>query len=415
MSMEVAERVKQIRSSATLAISAKAKELKAEGRDIISFGAGEPDFDTPAHIKGLAKEALDAGQTKYTPTGGSPALKKAIIKKFQRDNGLLYTEKEVSASNGAKQSLYNIFMSTLNPGDEVILPTPAWVSYPDQIKLTQARAIPVPCKIEDNYLLSPEKLRAAITPRTRMLVLNSPSNPTGSVYSKKGLSALGEILLEEPEILILSDDIYEHIIYDDLEFYNLAMLFPKLKERCFLVNGVSKAYSMTGWRLGFCAGPTAFISAMEKLQGQCTSNPSSISQAAGIAALEQSQECVKQMRETFKKRRDLVHRILSAMPGIKASLPQGAFYIFPDIAQLYETERFQSILKAYPDSKQKSSLSQIFCAHLLEHYNVAAVPGISFGDDQAIRFSYALGEDALRKGLERLGNMINDLQNGSAL
>ena len=415
MKIEAAKRMSQIQPSATLAISAKAKELKAEGRDIISFGAGEPDFDTPVHIKEAAKQALDGGQTKYTATGGSPAMKKAIIEKFQRDNELLYTEKEVTTSNGGKQALYNIFMSTLNPDDEVILPTPAWVSYPEQLKLAQAKAIAVPCGVKDNYLLSPEKLKAAITPRTRMLILNSPSNPTGAAYSKEELKALGEVLLEKPEILIVSDDIYEHIIYDDLKFYNLVMLFPQLKERCFIVNGVSKAYSMTGWRIGFCAGPANIISSMEKLQGQCTSNPSSISQAAAIAALNQSQECVAKMRQAFVGRRDLVHRILSAMPGVSAPLPQGAFYIFPDMAEVYERERFQSILKTHSDSKQPVSLSQIFCTHLLEHYNVAAVPGIAFGDDCAIRFSYALGEEALRKGLERLGNMLNDLQSGSAL
>ena len=410
MSIQIAKRMSQIQPSATLAITAKAKELRAEGRDIISFGAGEPDFDTPKHIKEAAKQALDEGQTKYTATGGSPAMKKAIIEKFQRDNELLYTAKEVTTSNGGKQALYNIFMATLNPDDEAILPSPAWVSYPDQLKLAQAKPILVPCGIKENYLLSPEKLKAAITPRTRMLILNSPSNPTGAAYTKEELSALGEVLLEKPEILIISDDIYEHIVYDDLKFYNLAMLFPQLKERCLLVNGVSKAYSMTGWRIGFCAGPAAVISTMEKLQGQCTSNPSSISQAAAIAALGQSQECVAKMRQAFVKRRDLVHRILSPMPGVSAPLPRGAFYIFPDISKIYETERFQSILKTHSDSKQLNSRSQIFCAHLLEHYNAAAVPGIAFGDDNALRLSYALGEEALRKGLERLGNMLNDLQ-----
>ena len=415
MNIQIAKRMSQIQPSATLAITAKAKELKAEGRDIISFGAGEPDFDTPSHIKDAAKQALDEGQTKYTATGGSPAMKKAVIEKFQRDNELSYTEKEVMTSNGGKQALYNIFMTTLNPDDEVILPTPAWVSYPDQVKLAQAKPILIPCGVKDNYLLSPEKLKAAITPRTRMVILNSPSNPSGAAYTKEELSALGEILLKEAEILIISDDIYEHIIYDDLKFYNLAMLFPQLKERCLLVNGVSKAYSMTGWRLGFCAGPAAVISAMEKLQGQCTSNPSSISQAAAITALGQSQECVAKMCQAFVSRRDLIHRILSLMPGVTAPLPRGAFYIFPDIRKVYETERFQSILKTYSGAEQAPSLSQVFCTHLLEHYNVAAVPGIAFGDDHAIRLSYALGEEALRKGLERLGNMINNLQKGSVL
>ena len=409
MEAQIAKRMNEIQPSATLAITAKAKELKAAGRDIISFGAGEPDFDTPPHIKDAAKQAIDEGQTKYTPVGGSPAMKKAIIEKFHRDNELLYTEKEVIASSGAKQSLYNLFMSALNPGDEVLLPTPAWVSYPDQIKLAQAKTVPILCEEEDNYLLGPEKLKAAITPQTRMIILNSPSNPTGSAYTKEELTALGELLLEYPDILIVSDDIYEHILYDELKFYNLAMLFPKLKERCFLINGASKAYSMTGWRLGFCAGPAPVISAMEKIQGQSTSNPSSISQAATIAALSQSQECLTEMRGAFAKRRELIYRVLSSMPGLKTPLPQGAFYIFPNISQVYKTERFQSILKARSQSSPLP-LSQIFCAHLLEHYDVAAVPGLPFGDDQAIRLSYALGEEALRKGLERLGNMIHDLE-----
>ena len=260
MNIQIANRMSHIQPSATLAITAKAKELKAEGRDILSFGAGEPDFDTPSHIKEAAKQALEEGQTKYTPVGGSPAMKKAIIEKFKNENELLYTAKEVTSSTGAKQCLYNIFMSTLNPGDEVLFPSPAWVSYPDQLHLAQAKPIPIPCGREENYLLGPKKLKAAISSRTRMIILNSPSNPTGSTYTKEELRALGEVLLEKPEILIVSDDIYEHIIYDGLKFYNLAMLFPQLKERCFLVNGVSKAYSMTGWRLGFAlAQPLRFL------------------------------------------------------------------------------------------------------------------------------------------------------------
>ncbi len=406
MSIQVAQRMSLIQPSATLAITAKAKELQAAGRDLVSFGAGEPDFDTPQHIKAAAKRAIDEGQTKYTATGGTPTLKQAICTKFQRDNALEYTPKQVMAANGGKHILYNIFVTTLNPGDEVIVPIPSWVSYPDQLRLAGAKVVQVFCGIEDNYLLTAEKLDTIITERTRMLVINSPSNPTGLAYTKEELIALGKVLMKYPQVMIVSDDIYEHIIYDDLVFYNLPMLFPELKERCFLVNGVSKAYSMTGWRIGFCAaGSEAVISAMEKLQGQCTSNPCSIAQAAAVAALEQPQDCVKEMCKAFLERRDLVYRMLCSMPGVKTALPRGAFYIFPDLSEVYQTKHFQDILQ----KSNSDSLSQTFCSHLLEHYEVAAVPGVAFGNDQAIRISYALGEEQLRKGLERIGNMISGL------
>ena len=406
MVIQIAKRLERIQPSATLAITAKAKELQAAGKDVISFGAGEPDFDTPQHIKAAAQKAMDEGQTKYTATGGSPALKQAIIAKLQRDNNLSYTAKEVMAANGGKHILYNIFMSILNPGDEVLLPTPCWVSYPDQIKLADAEPVEIFCNLSDNYLLTPDKLNRAITPKTKMLILNSPSNPTGSAYTKEELLALGKVLLQHPKIWIVSDDIYEHIVYDDLGFYNLPMLLPELKERCFIVNGVSKAYSMTGWRIGFGAGPQPAITAMEKVQGQCTSNPSSISQAAAIAALTASQNCVSEMRSAFATRRDLVYETLCSMPGVQVNRPQGAFYVFPDLSEVYKTEGFQVLVRNSKDT----SLSRIFCAYLLERHTVAAVPGIAFGYDKAIRISYALGEESLREGLRRLGNMLTDLQ-----
>ncbi len=405
MKIELAQRMKDISPSLTLAITAKAKELKAQGRDLVSFGAGEPDFDTPEHIKMAAVKAMQAGQTKYTAVGGSPAMKKAIVKKFERDNQLSYTAKEVSCANGGKHVLYNLFMSLLNPGDEVLIPAPYWVSYPDQVKMAQAQPVEIFCGIEDHYLLRPEKLKAAISPRTRLLILNSPSNPTGAAYTKEALLALWEVLKTRQDILIVSDDIYEHILYDSLPFYNLPMLVPEAKERCFIVNGLSKAYSMTGWRIGYCAGNASVISAMEKIQGQCTSNPSSISQGAAIAALEESQDCVGEMRAAFAKRRDLICEKLSALPGIKSFIPQGAFYVFPDISELAQGEPFQRLIKQSPSE----SLSQVFCRHLLEQYDVAAVPGIAFGYDKAFRISYALGEEQLKKGLGRIAEALYSL------
>ncbi len=414
MAIQIAERMGRIQPSATLAITAKAKELKAAGKDLVSFGAGEPDFDTPAPIKEAAKLAIDRGQTKYTASGGSPEMKKAIIHKFQRDNGLDYSLDEVMAANGGKQILYNVFMASLNAGDEVLIPAPYWVSYVDQVKLADANPILIHCSLENNYLLTADRLREAITPHTKMLILNSPCNPTGVAYKKDELLAIGQVLQDRQDILIVSDDIYEHIVYDDLKFYNLAMLIPDLKERCFLVNGVSKAYSMTGWRIGFCAAPKEMISAMDKIQGQSTSNPCSISQAAAIAALTGTQDCVVDMVKVFSRRRNLVHEMLSSMTGVTVPRPQGAFYVFPDIYEVCQLSAFQDILKKtlaqYPNSSTSSvSNSQVFCSHLLEKYDVAAVPGIAFGNDRAIRLSYALGDEDIKKGLERLGNMVSDL------
>ncbi len=410
-SKKIASRLSAVQPSATLAIDAKAKLLIANGRDLVSFGAGEPDFDTPEHIKAAAILAINQGQTKYTATGGSPKMKQAIIEKFKRENGIQYKENEVTSGNGGKHILYNIFMTTLNPDDEVIIPAPYWVSYPDQVKLAEGKPVIIDCGIEDNYLLAAQKLEAAITPRTRILVINSPSNPTGSAYKRKELEKIGEVLLKHSEILIVSDDIYEQMLYDNLEFYNLPMLFPELKERTFIVNGVSKAYSMTGWRIGYCAAPSEYVQAMEKLQGQCTSNPSSISQAATIAALTQDQSCVKTMREAFEKRRNLICKNLNAMAGVRCPIPSGAFYVFPDISETYKKPKFQKIVSETQKNNPKEvSLSQIFCAHLLEKYDVAVVPGVAFGNDKAIRLSYALSEEKLQKGCERIGKMIQDLQ-----
>ncbi len=405
MVFPTSERLSVISPSATLAITAKAKELRAAGKDVIGFGAGEPDFDTPEHIKEAARVAIAKGLTKYTPVGGTPSLKKAVAQKLERDNLLSYELNEITTSNGGKQCIYNAFMACLNKGDEVILPVPCWVSYPDQLKLAEARAVSVFCGVEQNYLMTAEQLEAAITPQTKMLIINSPCNPSGAAYTKEALISLGEVLKKHPNILILTDDIYEHIMYNDQKFYNLPMLFPELQERTLVINGVSKAYSMTGWRIGFCAGPREIISAMEKIQGQSTSNPCSISQAAAEEALIGDQSCVSEMKQAFARRRDQGHQLLSSMKGVCSLLPQGAFYLFPDIREVYQTEGFQNILRGQNDD----SLSRVFCTHLLEKYETAVVPGIAFGNDNSIRLSYALDDLSLQKGLERIGNMIQEL------
>lgn len=402
----VADRLSVIEPSPTLALSARVKELQQAGRDVIGFGAGEPDFDTPEHIKKAAQRAMEAGQTKYTAVGGTPALKKAVIEKFKRENQLEYTPAQVTVANGGKQILFNLFLAVLNPGDEVIIPAPYWVSYADIVRIAGGKPVIIYCPVEQDYLITPAQLKAAITGKTRAVIINSPSNPTGATYTAEQLKDLGQILLGQPDILIVSDDIYEHIIYDGIVFSNLAMLYPELRDRTFIVNGVSKAYSMTGWRIGYGAGNKTIVENMEMMQGQSTSNACSIAQAAAVAALSESQDCVQEMRHAFMERRTLVHRMLQAIPGVKTSLPHGAFYIFPDVSEVYTMPKFQAICK----EKKEQSFSKIFCAHMLDHYDVAAVPGVAFGDDRGIRISYALDELSLRKGLERLGNMIEDLR-----
>ncbi len=402
----VADRLNVISPSPTLAITARAKELRSQGRDIVGFGAGEPDFDTPEHIKQAAIRAIHEGQTKYTPVGGTLFLKKAIIEKFKKENQLDFSVKEITVGNGGKQILFNLFLAILNPGDEVIITAPYWVSYIDLVRIAEGVPVVVPTTLESEYLMSPQQLKKAITPRTRAIIINSPSNPTGSAYSDAQLRELGSILKEHPEILIVSDDIYEHICYDGMQIHNIATLIPELKSQTFIANGVSKAYSMTGWRIGYGAGPDYIIENMETMQGQSTSNASSISQAAAVSALAEAQDCVMHMVFAFEHRRDLAYRMLQSIPGVRTIKPRGAFYIFPDISEVYKLPKFQTIKKERNDD----SSSRVFCTHLLDHYDVAAVPGIAFGDDNALRISYALDEESLRKGLDRLGTMITDLQ-----
>ncbi|TGK04088.1 pyridoxal phosphate-dependent aminotransferase [Leptospira langatensis] len=399
-----ARRLDVIEPSPTLAISAKAAELKKKGEDIVSFGAGEPDFETPVHIKEAAKKAIDKGQTRYTAVSGTVELKNAIITKFKRDNGLEYSTNQIIVGTGGKQVIYNFFLATLNPGDEVIIPAPYWVSYADIVRLAEGKAVILPTKKEEGFLLSPEQLEKAITPKTKVVILNSPSNPTGSAYTRSQLEALGKVILKH-KIMVLSDDIYECINFDGFQFSNIAMISPELKELTFVTNGVSKAYSMTGWRIGYGAGPVDIIRNMDTIQSQSTSNPSSISQAAAEAALTGDQACVAEMAKAFQKRRDLIIGLLNAIPGVEVNVPQGAFYVFPYLSGVYETEGFKKLAA----SSSEKSKSKIFCAHLLEKYKVAAVPGIAFGDDNALRLSYAMGEEDIKKGVSRISDMVRDL------
>lgn len=400
-----AKRLDVVEPSPTLAITAKANALKAEGKDVVGFGAGEPDFDTPDHIKNAGKLAMDKGLTKYTPVSGTVSLKDAIIEKFKRDNHLAYDRKNIIVGVGGKQVIYNFFMATLNPGDEVVIPAPYWVSYADIVRLAEGKPVLVQTNPESNFQITPEQLKKAITKNTKVFIFNSPSNPTGAAYSKKDIEALCEVLIKE-QVMIMSDDIYEKVIYDGFEFYNPAMVSNEMKERTFVINGVSKAYSMTGWRIGYGAGHPEIIKNMDTMQGQSTSNPTSIAQAAAEEALKGDQACVATMVKAFDDRRKKIVKALNDIKGIHCRMPQGAFYVFPYIDEVYKLPKFQEILKKSNDP----SKSKIFCDVLLEKYEVAAVPGSAFGDDNAIRLSYALGQAAIDKGVSRIAKMIGDLQ-----
>lgn len=401
-----AQRLSIIEPSPTLAITAKAAELKAQGRDIVGFGPGEPDFDTPEHIKEGARAAMAQGQTKYTPVGGTAALKKAVVEKFKRDNNVEYRSNEVTVGTGGKQILYNLFLAYLNPGEEVIVPAPYWVSYADIVRLAGGVPVLVPCPASQNFLMNPAQFEAAISPRTRAVIVNSPSNPTGAVYSGDQLRALAAVVERYPAILVVSDDIYEHILYDGRKFENLLSVAPQLRDRVFIANGVSKAYSMTGWRIGYGAGPAALIEGMETMQSQSTSNPSSISQAAAVAALNGPQDCVETMRKAFERRRNIVMESFNGIPELTLSAPGGAFYVFPELSKACALPGFQREIAAGKDR----SLSRVFARILLEKYDVAVVPGIAFGDDRGMRLSFALGDEALRKGLQRIAQMVSDLR-----
>jgi aspartate aminotransferase len=396
--VKLATRISTIKPSATLAITAKANALKAQGRDVVGFGAGEPDFDTPANIKAAAVKALEAGFTKYTAVGGTDELKDAIIGKFRRDSGLEFKRSEVAVSCGAKHTLYNLAQVLLEEGDEVVIPSPYWVSYPDIVILTGAKPVIVTTREEDGFKMTPAQLGAALTVRTKAVILNSPSNPAGVVYSREELKALGDLLAKR-DILVISDDIYEKILYDGVTFHTMASIDPAMQERTVTVNGVSKAYAMTGWRIGYAAGPQYIIEALTKLQSQNTSNPTSIAQKAAVEALNGSQESVARMGAEFQKRRDVIVAGLNGIRGIRCQNPQGAFYVFPNVSALYGKRFGGKVLDG----------SASFASFLLEAVDVAVVPGVEFGHDANIRLSYATSMKNIEEGIRRIQKAVEKL------
>ncbi len=386
---DLSKRVNAIKPSPTLAVSKLASQLKAQGRDIVALGAGEPDFDTPKHICDAAIEAIRGGDTHYTAVDGTPALKQAIVDKFKRDNGLEFTADQVLVSCGGKQSFFNLCQALLDAGDEVIVPAPYWVSYPDIVILAEGEPVIVPTGLDEGFKLTPARLEAAITPRTRMLVLNSPSNPTGVGYRLGELKALGEVLAKHPDVLIMTDDMYEHIVWGDYEFCNILNACPELYDRTMVFNGVSKAYAMTGWRIGYAAGDAALIKAMTKIQSQSTSNPPSVSQAASVAALNGDHEPVRAMVREFRKRHDFLVDALNSIRHIECLPSDGTFYSFP---------RIQDFIDARDDIDNDIGIASL----LLEEVGVALVPGSAFGADGYMRISFATGMDNLEKAVERI-------------
>jgi len=391
----ISDSLKRIKPSPTIAVTQKARELRAAGKDVIGLGAGEPDFDTPNNIKEAAIQAIQDGDTKYTVVDGTPALKKAIVDKFKRENNLIYSTDQITVGTGGKQVLYNTFMATLNKNDEVIIPAPFWVSYPDMVLLAGGKPKIVKCHEKDNFKLTPEKLKKAISKKTKWLILNSPSNPTGVGYTKKEIEDLSKILIKYKKVFILSDDIYEHIRYDNFNFYTIAQI-SKLKNRTLTMNGVSKSYAMTGWRIGYAAGPKDIIKAIGKIQSQSTSNPSSISQAAAVEALNGTQDFIQERSNAFKERRDFVVRSLNDIKGISCLKPNGAFYVFPSC-------------KGLLNKKTKLKTDTDFVKKLLEESNVAVVQGSAFGLDGYFRISYATSMENLKKAMERIKSFCESI------
>jgi len=389
MSEFVADLVKKVKPSATIAVSMKAAELKRAGKDVIGLGAGEPDFDTPDHIKTAAIEAIEQGKTKYTSVDGTPELKQAIIGKLLRENHVSYQANEIIVSCGAKHSISNLLSAVINPNDEVIIPTPYWVSYPDMTLLAGGQSVIVETSIENNFKLTATQLEQAITAKTRLVMLNSPSNPTGKAYTPDELKSLGEVLLKHPHVLVATDDIYEHIYWGSEPLANLVALLPELKDRVIIINGVSKAYAMTGWRIGYTAGPEAIITAMRKIQSQSTSNPCSISQAAATAALNGPQDCLVTMKKAFKERHDYLVKALNDLPGVICSAGNGAFYAFPDVTGVIKQ------LEGVNDDVELSTW-------LLEEAGVAVVPGTPFGAPGYVRLSFATSIDVLQNAVGRI-------------
>jgi len=393
---DLSGRVRAIKPSPTLAVSNLASQLRAEGRDVIGLGAGEPDFDTPQHIKDAAIVAINNGQTKYTAVDGTPELKSAIIDKFQRDNGLSYQADQILVSSGGKQSFYNLCQAAINAGDEVLIPAPYWVSYPDMVILADGKPVIIETGIDSAFKMTPDMLSNAIGPKTRMLVLNSPSNPTGVAYTKDELAAIGEVLLQHPDILIVTDDMYEHIIWGDHPFCNIVNACESLYSRCMVFNGVSKAYAMTGWRIGYAGGPADIIKAMKKIQGQSTSNPASVSQAASVAALNGDHQCVRDMVVQFKKRHDFVVSALNAIKHIRCLESDGTFYSFPNI---------QDFIDARDDLETDVDVANL----LLDKVGVALVPGSAFGADGYMRISFATSMENLKKAMARIKQTFEEV------
>ena len=387
--MKLASRVNQVTPSLTLAIDSLAKEMKKNGEDVCSFSAGEPDFDTPTHIKAAAKKALDEGKTRYGPAAGEPGLRKAIAEKLLRDNQLAYNADNIIVTNGGKQSLYNLIMALIEAGDEVIIPAPYWLSYPEMVTLAGGTSVIVNTSLENQYKITPEQLEAAITPKTKLFVLNSPSNPTGIVYTPEEIAALAKIVVEK-DILVVSDEIYEKILYDGAIHRSIASFGPEIFQRSIISNGFAKAFSMTGWRVGYIAGPVEIVKAMTKIQGHSTSNVCTFAQYGAIAALESPQDCIEEMVKAFSERRQYILERVRAIPGLNCPTPNGAFYVFIDISQ--------TGLK-----------SRDFCQKLLKTQKVAAIPGIAFGADDCIRLSYATDLKTIEKGFDRLDQFIGTL------
>ncbi|ODA66898.1 Aspartate aminotransferase [Methyloligella halotolerans] len=397
----LADALARVKPSPTMAITAKARELKAAGEDVIGLGAGEPDFDTPENVKRAAIEAINKGETKYTAVDGIPELKKAIAAKFERDNGLSYATDEITVASGGKQVLYNALIATLNAGDEVIIPAPYWVSYPDIVMLAGATPVIVETELENKFKLTPEALEKAITPKTRWIIFNSPSNPTGAAYSKDDIKALTDVILKHPDVWVLSDDIYEHLVYDDFEFFTPAQVEPKLKDRTLTMNGVSKAYSMTGWRIGFGGGPKSLIKAMATLQSQSTSNPCSISQWAAVEALNGPQDFLKDWVRSFRERRDLVVSMLNQCAGLECPTPEGAFYVYPSCA---------GVIGKTTEGGKLIETDEDFVSALLEEQGVAVVHGAAFGLSPFFRISYATGKDDLEEACRRIQRFCANLR-----
>ncbi|MCH2096492.1 MAG: pyridoxal phosphate-dependent aminotransferase [Rhodobacteraceae bacterium] len=389
----LSETLARVKPSPTVAVTAKARDLKAAGADVIGLGAGEPDFDTPDTIKAAAIAAINAGKTKYTAPDGIPELKEAICKKFARENGLDYKPSQVSVSTGGKQVLYNALMATMNPGDEVIIPAPYWVSYPDMVLLAGGTPVIVEAPLEAGFKLTPDQLEDAITPRTKWLIFNSPSNPTGAGYTRAELQALTDVLMRHPQVWVMTDDMYEHLVYDGFEFHTPAQIEPGLYERTLTCNGVSKAYAMTGWRIGYAAGPEPLIAAMRKIQSQSTTNPSSISQWAAVEALNGPQDFLAPNNALFRRRRDLVVSMLNAAEGLSCPVPDGAFYVYPSIAGC--------IGKTTPKGTTLTN-DEDFATALLEEEGVAVVFGAAFGLSPNFRVSYATSDEALTEACHRI-------------